>query len=153
MVWSLSLYLGWESFHALQVPGFLLLLMGTSLYNEVIRLPGLFDYGPDVKPTAAAATADEEGGTAEGQLEEPLLGLETADDHEAGEPDASTSTGPRRVPPRVADQPTYFTSAARSLRVTGLSLLGSAWQGPPRRAAPGDSIQEDEGSQHRGDDG
>jgi len=37
LVWGVSLALGWESFHALQVLGFAVLLAGSSLYNELIR--------------------------------------------------------------------------------------------------------------------
>ncbi|XP_021570477.1 solute carrier family 35 member F6 [Carlito syrichta] len=33
VIWALSLALGWEAFHALQILGFLVLLMGTALYN------------------------------------------------------------------------------------------------------------------------
>lgn len=37
LVWGVSLALGWERFHALQVLGFAVLLAGSSLYNELIR--------------------------------------------------------------------------------------------------------------------
>ena len=51
LVWGVSLALGWESFHALQVLGFAVLLAGSSLYNELIRgcLPPV--------PSAAAANS------------------------------------------------------------------------------------------------
>ncbi|KAJ7428831.1 solute carrier family 35 member F6-like protein [Willisornis vidua] len=37
LVWALSLALRWEPFHALQIPGFALLLAGTALYNGLHR--------------------------------------------------------------------------------------------------------------------
>ena len=37
VIWVVSLALGWESFHALQILGFLVLLLGTSLYNGLHR--------------------------------------------------------------------------------------------------------------------
>ncbi|NWV28753.1 S35F6 protein, partial [Origma solitaria] len=37
LVWALSLALRWERFHALQIPGFLLLLAGAALYNGLHR--------------------------------------------------------------------------------------------------------------------
>lgn len=33
VIWAVSLALGWESFHGLQILGFLVLLLGTALYN------------------------------------------------------------------------------------------------------------------------
>lgn len=33
VIWVVSLALGWESFHGLQILGFLILLLGTGLYN------------------------------------------------------------------------------------------------------------------------
>lgn len=37
VIWALSLALGWEAFHPLQILGFLILLMGTALYNGLHR--------------------------------------------------------------------------------------------------------------------
>lgn len=37
LVWALSLALGWERFHPLQIPGFALLLAGAGLYNGLHR--------------------------------------------------------------------------------------------------------------------
>eukprot|EP00798_Chlamydomonas_sp_ICE-L_P022126 gene22126-29187_t len=37
-VWIFSISIGWERFHLLQVGGFILLVSGTSLYNEVISI-------------------------------------------------------------------------------------------------------------------
>lgn len=43
-IWLYALHAGWESFHALEVVGFVVLISGTSLYNEIIKtcLPGVF---------------------------------------------------------------------------------------------------------------
>ncbi|XP_030618848.1 solute carrier family 35 member F6 isoform X2 [Delphinapterus leucas] len=38
VIWALSLTLGWEAFHPLQILGFLILLTGTALYNGLHRL-------------------------------------------------------------------------------------------------------------------
>ncbi|EIE26741.1 hypothetical protein COCSUDRAFT_4914, partial [Coccomyxa subellipsoidea C-169] len=35
-VWAFSMWAGWENFHTLQVVGFLVLVSGTSLYNELM---------------------------------------------------------------------------------------------------------------------
>ena len=42
-IWLYALHAGWESFHALEVVGFVVLISGTSLYNEIIKscLPGV----------------------------------------------------------------------------------------------------------------
>lgn len=37
VIWALSLALGWEAFHPLQILGFLILLAGTALYNGLHR--------------------------------------------------------------------------------------------------------------------
>ncbi|KAM6221870.1 solute carrier family 35 member F6 [Rhynchocyon petersi] len=37
VIWASSLLLGWEPFHALQILGFIILLMGTALYNGLHR--------------------------------------------------------------------------------------------------------------------
>lgn len=44
-IWLYALHAGWESFHALEVVGFIVLISGTSLYNEIIKscLPGTTD--------------------------------------------------------------------------------------------------------------
>lgn len=37
VIWAFTLALGWEIFHPLQILGFLILLMGTALYNGLHR--------------------------------------------------------------------------------------------------------------------
>merc|ERR1712216_240812 len=44
LVWSVALILGWETFHILQLVGFMVMLVGIALYNEIVRLPILFTY-------------------------------------------------------------------------------------------------------------
>ena len=41
VIWAFSLGIGWESFCYVQVPGFVLLLAGTSIYTGILRLPCL----------------------------------------------------------------------------------------------------------------
>jgi len=41
-VWIFGLILGWETFIWLQVIGFVVLIAGTSIYNEIIRVPKLY---------------------------------------------------------------------------------------------------------------
>lgn len=40
-IWISSLALGWESFKILQVPGFVLLIYGTLVFNDVIEPPAI----------------------------------------------------------------------------------------------------------------
>jgi len=44
VVWGVALVLGWEEFHALQLVGFIIMVMGTFMYNEVFRVRFLFSY-------------------------------------------------------------------------------------------------------------
>jgi len=44
VVWAAALLLNWEKFHILQLVGFVVMLFGTALYNEIIRVPVLFAY-------------------------------------------------------------------------------------------------------------
>lgn len=41
VIWAFSMGVGWEDFCYVQIPGFILLLLGTMIYNELIRIPGL----------------------------------------------------------------------------------------------------------------
>ena len=36
LVWAVSLALGWESFHSTQLLGFMVIMCGTTLYNELV---------------------------------------------------------------------------------------------------------------------
>jgi len=44
IVWAVALFFGWEQFHILQLVGFVIMLFGTAMYNEFIRIPILFHY-------------------------------------------------------------------------------------------------------------
>lgn len=59
LVWALSLALRWERFHALQIPGFVLLLAGTAHYNGLLRA---------LLPRRSGGNAD--AGNADGNEEE-----------------------------------------------------------------------------------
>lgn len=39
LIWLVSLAIGWEKFSWLQISGFLVLVLGSSIYNEVIKFP------------------------------------------------------------------------------------------------------------------
>ncbi|XP_028997553.1 solute carrier family 35 member F6 [Betta splendens] len=65
VIWVVSLALGWEQFHGLQVLGFIVLLLGTALYNGLHR-PLLARV-----PCCAGLLGAEDGGPAE---QERLLG-------------------------------------------------------------------------------
>ena len=44
VIWIISLLLGWEQFHFLQLIGFSILVYGTFIFNGILRYPGLFEY-------------------------------------------------------------------------------------------------------------
>lgn len=54
LVWVVSLFLGWESFSWIQVTGFVVLVYGTFIFNNVIRPPSCFNVplsnGQEVEP-------------------------------------------------------------------------------------------------------
>lgn len=66
VIWVVSLALGWETFHGLQILGFLVLLLGTALYN------GLHKPLMARLPCCPADTDTDTGGEAEER--ERLLG-------------------------------------------------------------------------------
>lgn len=41
IIWAISLAIGWETFHVMQLVGFFLLVNGTLVYNEIIDVPFL----------------------------------------------------------------------------------------------------------------
>jgi len=49
-VWIYSLLAKWEHFRWLQLAGFVVLLFGTALFNEIVRLPFLKYPGKPVAP-------------------------------------------------------------------------------------------------------
>ncbi|KAL6776941.1 hypothetical protein ACKKBF_B19575 [Auxenochlorella protothecoides x Auxenochlorella symbiontica] len=74
-VWLFSLWAGWERAHVLQLVGFVVLISGTSVYNEILRscLPGTGEEEPG--PAQGRRTRGQNGSEASGDLEDPLLGL------------------------------------------------------------------------------
>jgi drug/metabolite transporter (DMT)-like permease len=40
VIWAVSLAVGWQSFNFLQLVGFVILLAGTAVYNELVTVPG-----------------------------------------------------------------------------------------------------------------
>ena len=41
VIWAVSMAIGWQNFFVLQLGGFVILLVGMMLYNDIIILPGL----------------------------------------------------------------------------------------------------------------
>ncbi|XP_059699144.1 solute carrier family 35 member F6 [Haemorhous mexicanus] len=73
LVWALSLALRWERFHALQIPGFALLLAGAALYNGLHRAlcppwsaGNDGDGGSDGREREALLGGDGDGGNIQG---------------------------------------------------------------------------------------
>nr|XP_054508924.1 solute carrier family 35 member F6 [Agelaius phoeniceus] len=70
LVWALSLALRWERFHALQIPGFALLLAGAALYNglhRALRSAGSAGgSGSDSQEREALLGGDGDGGNIQG---------------------------------------------------------------------------------------
>ena len=71
VIWVVSLALGWEQFHGLQVVGFLVLLVGTALYNGLHR--PLLARIPCCAHLVATEEEEEEGRDSPGERER-LLG-------------------------------------------------------------------------------
>ncbi len=74
-VLGVSIALGWEEFHAAQLGGFALLLLGTGMYNEIIRLP-FFDYedGEEVRESFVESVRQDSVDIEQEGPTEPLLG-------------------------------------------------------------------------------
>jgi drug/metabolite transporter (DMT)-like permease len=51
VVWTASMIIGWDHFSWQQLTGFILLSLGTLMYNEIVQMPALFHY-----PTAEEET-------------------------------------------------------------------------------------------------
>lgn len=73
VIWGFSLGIGWESFCYVQLIGFALLLTGTLVYNEVVKIPGLKYASKD-----AQLEADDDKA---GLLQYESGGLFTGDDY------------------------------------------------------------------------
>ncbi|CAB4378480.1 unnamed protein product [Rhizophagus irregularis] len=61
LVWVVSLFLGWESFSWFQVTGFVILVLGTFIFNNVIRPPPFFTVpSPSVQEIEPLLSEDHE---------------------------------------------------------------------------------------------
>jgi len=80
VIWAVSLALGWQSFDYLQVVGFVLLLIGSVIYNRIIEVP----YLPYPEEEVAAA-------------KKPLLNADS--DEESGSINATSSGDPTLASP------------------------------------------------------
>ncbi|XP_064267556.1 solute carrier family 35 member F6 isoform X1 [Passer domesticus] len=80
LVWALSLALSWERFHALQIPGFALLLAGAALYNGLHRaLHGAGNNGDTGNNNGDSGNSGDSG-----QEREALLGGDGDGDNSQG---------------------------------------------------------------------
>src|ERR1700689_3609547 len=43
-IWGISLAIGWQDFQYLQIIGFIILLLGTCIYNKIFWVPGFQGY-------------------------------------------------------------------------------------------------------------
>lgn len=59
VIWIFSLAVGWQSFAALQVVGFTILLVGTLVYNELLVVPGFSTGGSHGGLTEALVDEEE----------------------------------------------------------------------------------------------
>ncbi|KAK9863936.1 hypothetical protein WJX84_010068 [Apatococcus fuscideae] len=114
LIWLFAIWVGWEQFHGLEVLGFLVLLSGTSLYNELLRscMPATWSPGP-----------------ADSAYQEPLLnGQEGTGDarRSGGRPPRAPVYSQRRLQergdleaaePRSIQPPSHTYSMARSMRL------------------------------------
>eukprot|EP00775_Hariotina_reticulata_P005318 gene5318-5553_t len=168
-IWLYAVFVGWESFHALEVVGFVVLICGTSLYNEILKscLPGttlVTEHQPPLPvrrrtrassthtnqaltgAAAAALTApllDAEDGTgAVGTAEGPLAAA-AADSHRAqGVPLRRPAPAHQRVydAAQSAGSGSWVYTMARSVRL-GMHALS-----PQSLAATAGLGQDDDGS-------
>jgi hypothetical protein len=122
-----SLQVGWERFHPLEVVGFVVLLSGTSLYNEILR---------SCLPTPSTAEPEHyhqrhHRGRADAEVVEPLLGPPSAP-----QPVPGHAARTRPVPPRKASDMSGsdIYTMARSMRL-GASALSphslDSYEEPP----------------------
>lgn len=58
VIWAFSLAVKWESFCWIQIIGFVFLLAGSMIYNQVLRVPGMFY--PEAAPSKDALLDEEE---------------------------------------------------------------------------------------------
>ncbi|DBB07830.1 TPA: hypothetical protein ACH3X3_009239 [Trebouxia sp. C0006] len=122
LIWLFSVQVGWERFHGLQVVGFMILVAGTSMYNELLRgcLPG-------VPPPVSQ----------EDSLEEPLLIPEAAQPS-ATAPQVAAGRRPPSAPVRRPALPQSIGSMpflARSVRLFPHMFSPHSLASPPMDGA------------------
>ncbi|KAK9809837.1 hypothetical protein WJX72_000103 [[Myrmecia] bisecta] len=137
-IWLFSLHVGWEKFHLLQVLGFLVLVCGSSLYNELMRscLPKFMHH--QTVPTSESSEDE--------ALEAPLL-----EPHAARE-DGSLAAGASRPPlppstshiaqPRTIHGGQY--TLARSMRLFPTALSPHSLASPSASALVYSSLPPDD---------
>jgi len=75
VVWTASLAIGWDTFSWLQLVGFVILSVGTLMYNEILTFPSLFYYPTAEearRPSSFICGGDAHGGSFLGGLEEDI---------------------------------------------------------------------------------
>ena len=78
IIWMMSVWLGLETFHWQAIIGFVMLVFGTLLYNEIIVLPFLgFDQN------TKEAIAKREGGSGSKRTDAAYMGLSPGKGHES----------------------------------------------------------------------
>lgn len=122
LIWLFSVQVGWERFHGLQVVGFMILVAGTSMYNELLRgcLPG-------VPPPVSQ----------EDSLQEPLLVPEAAQPS-AIAPQVAAGRRPPSAPVRRPALPQSIGSMpflARSVRLFPHMFSPHSLASPPMDGA------------------
>jgi drug/metabolite transporter (DMT)-like permease len=56
VVWTASMAIGWDQFSWQQLTGFIILSLGTLMYNNILQMPALFHYPADGEETRQAAS-------------------------------------------------------------------------------------------------
>eukprot|EP00878_Enallax_costatus_P015983 GHUV01016759.1.p1 GENE.GHUV01016759.1~~GHUV01016759.1.p1 ORF type:complete len:582 (+),score=158.63 GHUV01016759.1:1207-2952(+) len=128
-IWLYALHAGWERFHMLEVVGFLVLISGTSLYNEILKscLPGftpVTEHQPPQQPRRrhrttppSVATASRTDAATPDELVIPLLADSAAES--TGIPTAVGSRAPPVPLRRPAPAHTQAFDAAQSSGTSG----------------------------------
>ncbi|WIA33541.1 hypothetical protein OEZ86_006665 [Tetradesmus obliquus] len=112
-IWLYALHAGWEHFHALQVVGFVVLLSGTSLYNEILKscLPGFTlvteheQQAPPRRRSRQSAPAAMSGAADGPELSAPLLSPAAGSSSAAAAAAAAPPSGRRAGAPMPLRRP------------------------------------------------
>ena len=68
-IWIISMAVGWEKFHWLELGGFVVLVLGAFIFNEVLRIPGKWYSKYYVKKTPAEKPAETQPDSKDGKEE------------------------------------------------------------------------------------